>query len=110
MKTWTIADGNGYSEDLDAGTTKKDAELILASLPAGWTLTSRGNDEPKPTQTRRKSAYGRDKNRARHGYWPTTSAIPRESALVRHLPAPVRVRMDDAPVFTYELNAAERPV
>jgi hypothetical protein len=76
VKTYKIADGNGYEEELEPGTTKQEAELIMANLP-GWSLTVTGNDDTKPARQRRKSAYGK---RNRHGFWPTTSAIPRESS------------------------------
>lgn len=105
MKTWKIADGNGYEEELEAGTTRKDAELILGALPAGWTLAWTGSDDrPKPT---RKSAYSK---KDRHGFWPTTSVIPREESLVRVLKSPVRVRMNDDPVVTMQYDPTDRPV
>jgi hypothetical protein len=106
VKTYKIADGNGYEEELEPGTTKQDAKLIIAQLP-GWTLTTTGDDDPKPAKQKRKSAYGKGRN---HGYWPTSSAVPREGALVRVLTTPVRVRMDYAPVVTMEYDPTDRPV
>jgi hypothetical protein len=106
MKVYKIADGNGYEEELEPGTTKQEAELIMANLP-GWSLTVTGNDDPKSARQRRKSAYGNGRN---HGYWPTTSAIPREESLVRVLKSEPRVRMDDAPVVTMHLDPTDRPV
>jgi hypothetical protein len=106
MKTFKIADGNGYEQELEPGTTKQEAELMMAELP-GWTLTVTGNDDPKPARQKRKSAYGKGRN---HGYWPVSSAIPREESLTRVLKSEVRVRMDDAPVVTYHLDPTDRPV
>jgi hypothetical protein len=106
VKIFKIADGNGYEEELEPGTTKQDAELIIAQLP-GWTLTATGNDDPKPPKQRRKSAYSR---KDRHGFWPLTSAVPREESLVRVLQSGVRVRMNDAPVVTMEYDPTDRPV
>jgi hypothetical protein len=103
MKIWKIADGNGYEEELEAGISKKDAELVLAALPAGWTLTSTGTTErPRP-----RSAYSK---RDRHGFWPTSSRIPREESLQRVLRTPRRVRMNDDPVVTMHLDPTDRPV
>lgn len=106
MKMFSVVDGNGYEEELEPGTTKEDAELILANLP-GWTLKVTGNDDPKPPRQRRQSAYGRGRN---HGYWPTTSAVPREESLTRVLKSETRVRMDDEPVVTKHLDPTDRPV
>jgi hypothetical protein len=107
MKIYKIADGNGYEEELEPGTTKSDAEMILAALPAGWTLTSVTKDAPKPPRQRLKSTYGKHD---RHGHWPTSAAIPREESLVRVLKSPVRVRMNDDPVVTMHLDPTDRPV
>jgi hypothetical protein len=104
-KIWTIADGNGYEEKLEPGTTKKDAEMILGALPEGWTLTSTGNDD-RPKRTR-KSVYSKTD---RHGFWPTTSVIPREESLVRVLKTDYTIRMNDDPVVTMHLDPTERPV
>lgn len=105
MKTWKLSNDKGFEKELDAGTTRKDAELILAAMPAGWTLTSTGSDgRAKPT---RRSAYSKND---RHGFWPTRSAIPREEALQRVLRSEPRVRMNDAPVVTMQYDPADRPL
>jgi hypothetical protein len=105
VKVYKVANGKGFEEELEPGTTKAEAELIVAQLP-GWTLTVTGNDDPKPP-SRRKSTYGRHD---RHGFWPTSAAVPREESLVRVLTSPVRVRMNDDPVVTMHLDPTDRPV
>jgi hypothetical protein len=104
-KIWIVSNGKGHEEKLEAGTTRKDAELILGALPEGWTLTWTGSDDRQ--KRTRKSAYGK---RDRHGFWPTTSVIPREESLVRVLALPGRVRINDDPVVTMHLNPTDRPV
>ena len=106
MKMFSVIDGNGYEEELEPGTTKEDAELILASLP-GWTLKVTGNDDPKPKRQGRKSAYGKGRT---HGYWPTTSAVPREESLQRVLKTKRRVRINEDPVVTMHYDPTDRPV
>lgn len=106
MKMFRVADGTGYEQELEPGTTKEEAELILASLP-GWTLIATGNDDPKPPRQGRKSAYGKGRN---HGYWPTTSAVPREESLTRVLKSETRVRINEDPVVTMHLDPTDRPV
>jgi hypothetical protein len=103
---YKVVNGKGFEEELEPGTTKAEAELIVAQLP-GWTLVVTGNDDPKPARPKRKSTYGR---RDRHGFWPTSAAVPREESLVRVIKSPVRVRMDDAPVVTMHLDPTDRPV
>jgi hypothetical protein len=104
MKTYKLSDGNGNEVDLDAGTTKSDAELILANLP-GWSLTSTGTDD-RPSR-RPRTAYRKGN---KHGHWPLSSAVPREESLQRVLASERRVRMDDAVVVTMEYDPADRPV
>jgi hypothetical protein len=105
VKIWTVTNDAGFSENLDPGTTKAEAELVLAALGDGWKLTSMSIGPE--TRQRPKSAY---KKRKTTRNWPMSSTIPRESALYRALPTERRVRMNEDPVVTMEYNPTNRPV